>query len=249
MSTIKTKKVQVGTDSTASNNFTIYTPGTPDGTVRIGNGNADSPTEVGRFDANGYAANNIQIGTDATSSNNFTIYQPATPDGTLRIGVGNADSPTEVARFNSDGMIDANLPVFHAKLSTGQSVSHSTWTKVALDTTRFDSKGWFDTTTNYRYTPQIAGYYHFSFGMYATGSGIGGVTVAVRKNGSEDDGARGAYLEAYATEASHSAGSGLIYMNGTTDYIELYGWVAYSTSGNFSTNNGTSLYGHLVKQG
>ena len=53
MSTIKTKKVQVGTDSTASNNFTIYTPGTPDGTVRIGNGNADSPTEIARFDANG----------------------------------------------------------------------------------------------------------------------------------------------------------------------------------------------------
>ena len=43
MSTVKSKKYQVGTDATATNNFTIYQPGTPDGTLRIGVGNADSP--------------------------------------------------------------------------------------------------------------------------------------------------------------------------------------------------------------
>ena len=54
MSTVKSKKLQVGTDATASNNFTIYQPSTPDGTLRIGVGNADNPTEVGQFNANGY---------------------------------------------------------------------------------------------------------------------------------------------------------------------------------------------------
>jgi len=58
MSTVKSKKLQVGTDATSSNNFTIYQPATPDGTLRIGVGNADSPTEVGRFNANGYVATN-----------------------------------------------------------------------------------------------------------------------------------------------------------------------------------------------
>lgn len=58
MSTVKSKKLQVGTDASASNNFTIYQPATPDGTLRIGVGNADSPTEVGRFDSNGYVATN-----------------------------------------------------------------------------------------------------------------------------------------------------------------------------------------------
>jgi hypothetical protein len=53
MSTVKSKKLQVGTDASASNNFTIYQPATPDGTLRVGVGNADSPTEVGRFDSNG----------------------------------------------------------------------------------------------------------------------------------------------------------------------------------------------------
>jgi hypothetical protein len=54
MSTVKSKKLQVGTDATASNNFTIYQPSTPDGTLRVGVGNADSPTEVGRFTSAGY---------------------------------------------------------------------------------------------------------------------------------------------------------------------------------------------------
>ena len=58
MSTVKSKKLQVGTDATATNNFTIYQPASPDGTLRIGVGNADSPTEVGRFDSNGYVATN-----------------------------------------------------------------------------------------------------------------------------------------------------------------------------------------------
>ena len=61
MSTVKSKKLQVGTDATSSNNFTIYQPATPDGTLRIGVGNADSPTEVGRFDSNGYVATNAPM--------------------------------------------------------------------------------------------------------------------------------------------------------------------------------------------
>jgi len=54
MSTVKSKKIQVGTSATSTDNFTIYQPSTPDGTLRIGQGNADSPTEVGQFNSNGY---------------------------------------------------------------------------------------------------------------------------------------------------------------------------------------------------
>ena len=53
MSTVKSKKLQIGTDATSSNNFTIYQPDSPDGSLRIGVGNADNPTEVARFDSNG----------------------------------------------------------------------------------------------------------------------------------------------------------------------------------------------------
>jgi hypothetical protein len=67
MSTVKSKKLQVGTDATATNNFTIYQPATPDGTVRVGVGNADSPTEVGRFDSSGNLLFNSGYGSVTTA--------------------------------------------------------------------------------------------------------------------------------------------------------------------------------------
>ena len=49
MSTVKSKKLQVGTDARSTNNFTIYQPAPPDGTLRIGQGNEDNPTEVAKI--------------------------------------------------------------------------------------------------------------------------------------------------------------------------------------------------------
>jgi len=44
MSTLKTNNVQVGQSVTATNNFTLYQPATPDGTVRLGVGNSGATT-------------------------------------------------------------------------------------------------------------------------------------------------------------------------------------------------------------
>lgn len=44
MSTINSKNVQVGTSGTATDNFTLYQPATPDGTVRLGVGNSGATT-------------------------------------------------------------------------------------------------------------------------------------------------------------------------------------------------------------
>ena len=51
MSTVKSKKYQINTSATSTDNFTLYAP--DDGTLRIGVGNADNPTEVARFDSTG----------------------------------------------------------------------------------------------------------------------------------------------------------------------------------------------------
>jgi len=72
MSTVKSKKLQVGTDASASNNFTIYQPSTPDGTLRIGQGTADSPTEVGQFNSNGYKPEQ-PVAFSAYSTTNLSI--------------------------------------------------------------------------------------------------------------------------------------------------------------------------------
>lgn len=58
-SLLRTKGVQIGQDNTATNNFTLYQPGVPDGTLRIGNGNSGSTTDLVTMDSNG----NVGIGT------------------------------------------------------------------------------------------------------------------------------------------------------------------------------------------
>ena len=44
MSTVRTNNVQVGQSVTATNNFTLYQPTVPDGTVRLGVGNTGATT-------------------------------------------------------------------------------------------------------------------------------------------------------------------------------------------------------------
>ena len=77
MSTVKSKKLQVGTDATASNNFTIYQPDSPDGSVVIGQGNADSPTEVAKFNSNGLVPNakivEAELSTDYSGVSGWNI--------------------------------------------------------------------------------------------------------------------------------------------------------------------------------
>ena len=49
MSLLKTNAVQLGNSNTATHNFTLYQPTSPDGTVRIGVGNAGSTTDIAVF--------------------------------------------------------------------------------------------------------------------------------------------------------------------------------------------------------
>ena len=66
MSTVRTNNVQVGQSLTATNNFTLYQPTVPDGTVRLGVGNTGATT-ADVITAN--SSGNVGIG---TSSPTFT---------------------------------------------------------------------------------------------------------------------------------------------------------------------------------
>ena len=162
----------------------------------------------------------LQVGTDATSSNNFTIYQPATPDGTLRIGVGNADSPTEVGRFDSNGCVATNAPVFSAYLGSNQTISNSTSTKLQISTEEFDTNSNFDNATNYRFTPTVTGYYQVN-GLVSYGSSASGMgAIFIYKNGVRfKDGVSAPFNSSDNLRVNVST---VVYLNGSTDYIELY---------------------------
>lgn len=68
MSTLKTNNVQVGQSVTATNNFTIYQPATPDGTIRIGVGNSGATTgDVASISSSGNFSFNSGYGSVATA--------------------------------------------------------------------------------------------------------------------------------------------------------------------------------------
>ena len=193
----------------------------------------------------------LQVGTDASASNNFTIYQPAVPDGTLRVGVGNADNPTEVGRFTSAGYKPQQPVIFRASMAATQNISAATWTKIQLDIIDFDTNTNFDNTTNYRFTPTVAGYYQVNGTMLASCSGnMNFAFIAIYKNGVKYV---GGYigLPSLTNTALGVTKSDVYYMNGTTDYLELYGWVNGGGTIRIlanSSENYPSFSAHLISQ-
>ena len=91
MSTVKTNNVQLGQSVTATNNFTWYQPASPDGTVRLGNGNSGSVTDLVTLTS----AGNLGIGTSSPAQKldvvgyatitNATAGLSGTAKGTIRL--------------------------------------------------------------------------------------------------------------------------------------------------------------------
>ena len=122
-------------------------------------------------------------------------------------------------------------PAFRAyRTTSNQSLTASTWTKVQLNAEDFDTANCFDSTTNYRFTPTVAGYYQINFGAQVLGTSI--IAIAIYKNGSAYG--LGTYFEsAFANSASNV--QDVVYFNGSTDYVE--GYILAVSSG--ITVNGT----------
>jgi hypothetical protein len=129
-------------------------------------------------------------------------------------------------------------PAFRAFRNTSaQSVTAATWTKVQLNGETFDTATCFDSTTTYRFTPNVAGYYSLLANLLGEvqSATTQYTTVAIYKNGA---------VAAQGTKAMGMGDEGvavvndLIYLNGTTDYVELFGFI---TAGSVNENfiNGT----------
>jgi len=124
-------------------------------------------------------------------------------------------------------------PTFSAYLSADQSVSSGVVTKIQFDTEEFDTNNNFDNATNYRFTPTVAGYYQINASLRSEGSSLSLTAFYLYKNGSL------IFIPALDTAHSsttHISGSSLVYCNGTSDYIEIYGRVDGS-SPKFGNNN------------
>jgi hypothetical protein len=114
-----------------------------------------------------------------------------------------------------------NIPAFSAYPSTNATISSGTYTKVILNLEDFDTASAFDSTTNYRFQPLVAGYYQVNLvaSMPQTASSNTNSLVALYRNGSIYKAA--GYQNSTGQQANCSW-AGLVYLNGSTDYLEMY---------------------------
>ena len=161
------------------------------------------------------------------------------------------DGDTGVSQVQNGVIVQADLasgvagtgPAFSAYTSASQSISNITFTKIQINTENFDTNSNFDPTTNYRFTPTVAGYYQVNGCVNGVASGvIRAVRAYIYKNGSALKLGNFADIGTGATAATIMSGSvhDLIYMNGTTDYLELYTWIQ-NNSGTLTIGTGDSL--------
>jgi|688.fasta_scaffold86180_6 hypothetical protein len=167
------------------------------------------------------------------------LYTYSTADARLGVGTNGqvltADSTTATGLKWATAS-SASGPAFRAfRNSSGQSTSGSVWTKVQLNAETFDTDSCFDSTTNYRFTPNKSGYYQlnatitYTYGGQAEGAIYKNGTAAAKIN-KADVGGDG---------FGRNVGTDIIYFNGTTDYVELY---AYSTGGSTLLDNTNATY-------
>jgi hypothetical protein len=157
----------------------------------------------------------------------------------------------EAITISESGVPSLNVPAFRAYQNADQNVTSNTETKVQINTKTgnefFDTHNWFD-TSNYRYTPQIAGYYSFSGTIRFAGSSQTVQAIYFYKNGSTYN--VGGISRIATSSSIHLNMSDIIYLNGSTDYAELFGLVT-ATSGtlfDFASPTATSIFsGFLVR--
>jgi len=160
----------------------------------------------------------------------------ATADNTGQLAL-QANGTTVMTVTSTGVTTQVGAPAFSAWASASQTFSSGVFTKIQCNTEEFDTNSNYDTTT-YRFTPTVAGYYQLTGAFYInTGSSGGESILSIHKNGSEFK--RGIDI------GNNTAGSiyqitvaALVYLNGTTDYVEMYGYMSVGhTSGSGQSAN------------
>ena len=157
--------------------------------------------------------------------------------------------PTTASNFTAtlpaatgDVMVSGNMPAFSAIQSTLQALSASTFTKLNFQTEEFDTNNNFASS---RFTPTVAGYYQINGSVGCAASG-GSLLSYIYKNGSEYK--SGSFITNSVLGAVAGVSS-LVYLNGSTDYVELYGYQSSAApantiaSGTFTYFNGSMVRG------
>ena len=152
-----------------------------------------------------------------TATTTSGLTQSADNSGVLQLASGTGNLVT-VPSVTGTAMVSGNMPAFSAYATSTQSISSATFTKITFDTEVFDTNSNFASS---RFTPTVAGYYQVNGNMRCGGTSKTVAVVAIYKNGSN----YGYGNQINGTSAIQLVVNEIVYLNGSTDYVELYGYV------------------------
>ena len=134
-----------------------------------------------------------------------------------------------------------NYPAFEAYTNVDQTVGDGVVTKITFNTEVLDTNSAYDTSIS-RFTPQVAGKYLVNTSIL----GLDGTTTLlwcetyIYKNGSKYKEARNNFNANYISNFN-SILSGIVDMNGTTDYLEVYVNMNSSNGGDITISRGRDV--------
>lgn len=145
-------------------------------------------------------------------------------DGTLKVGTITNSAGSGNIAIGSGVTLLSNVPAFEAYLSSNQTISNASNTKLEIDTEILDTDNCYDNSTNYRFTPTVAGKYYVyaAVGIINATNELQKARAIFFKNGAEyrrtdnDGGSSG------TEETMNEFVSAIIDFNGSTDYVEFY---------------------------
>ena len=168
---------------------------------------------------------NAKLAQDIISADTELAVAPASTDELLISDAG------VLKRIDYSLIGGTNTPAFEAKLASDVSLTDDTSTKLDVGDEIYDTDGCYDSSTNFRFLPTTAGKYFVYGAVYyqpSASNTMNSFSTQLKKNGST-------LKVTYLSSSSSPMGAGdipqcaIVDMNGTTDYLELYAFAAFST--------------------
>jgi hypothetical protein len=132
-------------------------------------------------------------------------------------------------------------PAFSAYANAATSLTNGAFTKISFQVEDYDTNNNFASS---RFTPTVAGYYQVSAATNIAGGTTAELSMAVYKNGSGHR--QGSDFITAGTQYSQTI-STLVYCNGSTDYIEIYVYIAAASKSTGTGDNSVWFNGAMIR--
>jgi len=196
--------------------------------------------------------NSHKLNTTGAADGHIVIFDETNSE---LISLGKTESELEVADASTVGGISPSAflqprGIFRVRLTANQTLTTAGTTYLLnMGTEESDIDGWYNAGT-YRYQPLVAGYYEFSAQAWTNAAITDGAYcgIVIRKNGASNVVNTRYNQSGVTNRMSLPLSSGVVYLNGSTDYVEL---TAYSGMNNTvitgADTSATWWSGKLVK--